>query len=242
MYNERNEPRANFGLAEIFGVQRKGEPVTSPGNGFLARIERSHPILDGFSDTDWIPGAEFRLPIAAIENPVLTVVPPYTAYPPELSYPPVARTDEPAVVVKEPGRGRLIYFPGDIDRTAWRSGNTDLSRLLQNSVRWLVNGDSPVVVQGDGLIETFAWETEAGFALHILNYTNPNAHKGWMRKTYPIGEQKVQMQLPQGRNVTRVELLKAGQNVAFNQRGQQIEFSIPRVNDYEVAALYSAAV
>lgn len=242
MYTERNEPRANFGLAPIFGIQRKGDPVTSRGNGFLARIERAHPILDGFSDTDWIPGAEFRLSVAPVDSPVLTVVPPYTAYPPELSYPPIPRTDEPAVVVKERGSSRLIYFPGDIDRTSWRSGNTDLSRLLQNSVRWLVNGDSPVTVQGDGLIETFAWETQAGFAVHVLNYTNPNAHKGWIRKTYPIGEQRVLMQLPQGRKVTRVELLKAGQNIAFNQRGQQIEFTIPKVDDYEVAGLYSSVV
>ena len=51
-------------------------------------------------------------------------------------------------------------------------------------------------VQGDGIIETFAWETEAGFALHILNYTNPNTHKGWIRNFYPIGEQRVSMTLP----------------------------------------------
>lgn len=240
MYTERNQPRANFGLANIFGIQRNGDPVTGPGNGFVARIEHPHPILDGFAETDWIPGAEFRLPIASLENPVLTVVPPYTAYPPELSYPTTPHTDEPAVVVKERGKSRLIYFPGDIDRTAWRSGNTDLSRLLQNSVRWLLDGESPVRVQGDGFIELFAWETEAGFALHILNYTNPNTHKGWIMSTYPIGPQKVQMQLPAGRKVSRVELLKSGQNIAFTQRGERVEFVIPKVEDYEVAALHSS--
>ncbi|HTZ75424.1 MAG TPA: alpha-amylase family protein [Candidatus Aquilonibacter sp.] len=237
MYTERNEPRRNFGLAELFGIQRNADPATGPGNGFLARIERTHAILDGFSNTDWIPGAEFRLPIAAVENPVLTVVPPYTAYPPELSYPPIARTDEPAVVVRESGNSRLVYFPGDVDRTAWRSGNTDLMRLIQNSVRWLVNGESPVKIEGEGLVETFAWETQAGFALHVLNYTNPNAHKGWIKSFSPIGAQKVQMQAPRGRRVSRVELLKAGKNVAFTQRGEQVDFVIPRVEDYEVAAL-----
>jgi hypothetical protein len=240
MYSERNERRANFGLADVFGIQKKADPATSPGNGFLARIERNHAILDGFVNTDWIPGAEFRLPIAAVDGPVLTVVPPYTAYPPELSYPSVPRTDEPAVVVKERGSSRLIYFPGDIDRTAWRSGNTDLSRLLQNSVRWLVDAESPVKVEGDGVVETFAWETEGGFSLHLLNYTNPNLHKGWMRRFYPIGGQKVQMQLPQGRKVSRVELLKAERNLQFTQHDNQIEFVIPSVEDYEVAALYSS--
>ena len=240
MYTERNQPRANFGLANIFGIQRNGDPLTSLGNGFLARIERPHQILDGFSDTDWIPGAEFRLPLASVESPVLTVVPPYTAYPPELSYPTTPRTNEPAVVVRERSKSRLIYFPGDIDRTTWRSGNSDLSRLLQNSVRWLIGEEYPVQVQGDGFVELFAWETDAGFALHVLNYTNPNTHKGWITNVYPIGAQKVQMELPTGRKVSRVELLKSGQNAAFTQRGEKIEFVIPKVEDYEVAALHSS--
>ncbi len=240
MYTERNERRPDFGLAETFGVHCQGLPVTSNGNGFLARIERQHEILDGFSNTDWIPGAEFRVPISRVENPVLTVVPPYPAYPPELSYPPIPKTDEPAIVVKEAGRSRLVYFPGDIERTMWRAGNTDLSRLLQNSIRWVLNGDAPVQVEGEGDVEGFAWETEAGFSLHLLNYTNPNMHKGWIRRFYPIGEQRVRMTLPQGKRVTRVELLRAEREIHFKQDGATIEFVIPGISDYEIAGLYSA--
>jgi Hypothetical glycosyl hydrolase 6/Beta-galactosidase trimerisation domain len=240
MYTEQNERRPDFGIADIFGIHATGSPTTSLGNGFLARIERKHEILDGFSNTDWIPGAQFLLPIAPIDDPVLTVVPPYTAYPPELSYPPVPKTDVPAVVVKEIGASRLIYFPGDIERTMWRSGNTDLSRLIQNSVQWLTKGNTPVQVRGNGVIEVFAWETEAGFALHVLNYTNPNMHKGWMRSFYPIGEQQVKMILPAGKRVSRVELLRAGKDIQFNQRDAVIEFIIPSILDYEVAAMYSA--
>jgi hypothetical protein len=240
MYTEQNERRSDFGIADIFGIHSVGTPKTTAGNGFLARIERTHPILDGFQNTDWIPGSEFLLPIAPVDNPVLTVVPAYVAYPPELSYPPVPKTNDPAIVVKQTGASRLVYFPSDIDRTMWRSGNTDLSRLIQNSVRWVANGNSPVQVQGDGLIETFAWETDAGFALHLLNYTNPNAHKGWIRNFYPIGEQRVRMTLPAGRSVSRVELLRAEKTIPFHQAGNIIEFVIPSVLDYEVAALYSA--
>jgi hypothetical protein len=100
----------------------------------------------------------------------LTVVPTYTSYPPERACAPESRTDEPAVVVAEKGQSRLIYFPGDIERTAWRSGNTGVSQLLQNSVRWILRGKSPVRVEGDGVVELFAWETEPGFAVQVLNY------------------------------------------------------------------------
>ncbi len=80
----------------------------------------------------------------------------------------------------------------------WRSGHTDLARLLQNAIRWVAGADAPVTIEGDGVIETFAWETEAGFAVHVLNYTNPAMHRGWIRDFYPIGAQKIRMSLPPG--------------------------------------------
>jgi len=240
MYNERNQRRTDFGLADVFGIRKAGEIVDTNGNAYLARIEKPHAILNGFSNTSWIPGAENRIPVAPVEAPVLTVVPGFVAYPPELSYPLEPRTNEPAVVVRQKGASRLIYFPGDIERTMWRSGNTDLARLLQNSIRWVAGANPPVTIQGDGVIEAFAWETQAGFAVHILNYTNPAMHRGWIREFYPIGGQKVRMSLPSGRRVSRVELLRAETDIPFAGVAGAIEFTVPSVLDYEVAALYSA--
>ena len=77
------------------------------------------------------------------------------------------------------------------------------------------------------------------FAVHVLNYTNPAMHRGWIRNFYPIGPQKVRMSLPQGRRVTRVELLRAEKNIPFTGGAGTVEFTIPSVLDYEVAALYS---
>jgi hypothetical protein len=74
----------------------------------------------------------------------------------------------------------------------------------------------------------------------VLNYTNPAMHRGWIRNFYPVGAQKVRMSLPPGRRVTRVELLRAETNIPFTGGAGKIEFTIPRVVDYEVAALYSA--
>jgi hypothetical protein len=240
MYNERGERRRDFGLGKVFGIERGGDVKGTNGNAFYAHIEKKHAIVDGFTDTNWLPGAEFRIPIKPVAGPILTVVPGYVAYPPELSYPPEPRTNEPAVVVGERGRSRLVYFPGDIERTMWRSGHTDLNRLLQNSIRWVTRGEAPVSITGDGAIEAFAWETQAGYAVHVLNYTNPAMHRGWIRDFYPIGEQKVRIQLPPGRKVSRIDLLRADQNASFTTSGGFVEFTIPKVVDYEIAALHSA--
>ena len=239
MYNERNRRRDDFGLADVFGIHKAGEVKGTAGNAFYARIERPHPVLAGFADTHWIPGAENRLPLAPVENPVLTVVPGFVAYPPELAYPDPARTTEPAAVLREQGASRLAYFPGDIERTLWRSGHTDLSRLLQNAIRWVAGPAPSVTVEGDGVIETFAWETEAGVAIHLLNYTNPNMHRGWVRRYYPIGEQKVTVKLPPGKRAKRVELLRAEKDAPFRLDGGRIEFTVPRVVDYEVAGIWT---
>jgi hypothetical protein len=240
MYDERNRRRADFGLANVFGIRRAGDIKGTNGNAYYARIEKPHQILAGFEGTHWIPGAEFRVPLAPVENSVLTVVPGFVAYPPELSYPTQPRTDEPAMVVRQTGRSRLVYFPGDVERTMWRSGHTDLARLLRNAVGWVAGPDQPATVQGPGVVETFAWETEVGFAVHLLNYTNPAMHRGWIRDFYPIGAQTARVRLPAGRRVTRVQLLKAGKDIPFRQAGNAAEFTVPGVLDYEVAALYSA--
>ena len=240
MYTERNQRRTDFGLADVLGITKAGEVIGTVGNGYYARIERQHPILNGFTNTNWIPGAEYRLPVKASSDQPLTVVPGYPAYPPELSYPPQSHTTEPAVVIRENGGSRTIYFPGDVERTMWKSGHTDLTHLLQNSIRWILDGDAPITVEGKGVIESFAWQTEPGFAVHILNYTNPAMHRGWIREFFPIGAQKVRMRLPNGAKPNRVELLRAESDIPFRITGGHLEFVIPKVDDYEIAAIYSA--
>ena len=129
------------------------------------RLERPHPAVRGFEGTALLPGPESRLPIRAREGgpPVLTVVPYYPAFPPEMVFPRTPRTDEPAAVFRENGRSRVAYFAGDVDRTFWRSGSPDLGQLLVNTVHWL-RGDAPrpLSIEGDGIMEAFAWETEPG--------------------------------------------------------------------------------
>lgn len=109
---------------------------------------------------------------------------------------------------------------------------------MQNSIRWVAGANPPVTIEGSGVIEAFAWETQAGFAVHVLNYTNPALHRGWIRNFYSVGAQKVRMSIPAGKQVRRVELLRAEVNVPFTRSAGAV--TIPGVLDYEVAALYAS--
>ena len=209
LYDENLKQRPEFGLAEMLGISKAGDVVGTNGNAYYGRIEREHPVVAGFADTNWLPGAQNRLPVKPVKDPVLTVVPGFVQYPPELAYPEVSHTEEPAVVLRESGASRVAYFPGDIERTYWLTGHGDLLRLMHNTIRWLIRDESVVHVEGEGFVEIFGWETAVGYAVHVLNYTNPNAHHGWMQETYPLGKQTVSLKLPVGVTVKSVELLRA---------------------------------
>jgi hypothetical protein len=142
------------------------------------------------------------------------------------------------VVLRETSSSRTAYLPGDIERTYWLTGHGDLLRLYQNTLTWLTRDRRIVSVQGEGLIEMFAWETEPGYAIHLLNYTNPSVHHGWLHSVMPLGPQRLAMQLPPGVRVRSVELLRAGSSMPFHVADDQtLRCTIPAVEDYEVAAI-----
>ena len=238
-YNEWGDPRPDFALSDLFGASIAGDIVGPLGNSYM-RIEQRHPIINDFAGTTLLPGAENRVQIRALEpGPLaLSVVPYYPAFPPEMVFPRKPHTDEPAAILRQRGNSRVAYFAGDIDRTFWRSGNTDLSQLIQNSVRWVL-GDarSPVAVIGEGMAELFAWETEPGYALHIVNYNNPNMTRGFLRRFYAIGPQKVEFNVAAGRRISRARALRAARDLSFRQTERTVRLEIPSILDYEVIAL-----
>jgi Hypothetical glycosyl hydrolase 6 len=238
-YNEWGDARSDFALADLFGASAAGEVVGPQGNSY-ARIEQPHAILKGLEGTALLPGAESRVQVKSLDQspPVLSVVPYYPAFPPEMVFPRTPRTNEPAAIFRQKDKSRIVYFAGDIDRTFWRSGNTDLSQLIQNSVRWTLGDErQPVSVAGEGMTEIFAWETEPGYALHILNYNNPNMTRGFLRRFYAIGPQRVEFDVAAGKKISGVRALRAGRVLPFKQSGRTVSFEAPSVVDYEVIAL-----
>jgi hypothetical protein len=86
-------------------------------------------------------------------------------------------------------------------------------------------------------VELFAWRTQPGYALHVLNYTNPNMFRGWFRDTYPIADQHVRMHIAEAKAVKEVRALRSGKVIQHQVQGDSIEFVIPEVRDYEIAAI-----
>jgi hypothetical protein len=244
LYDEAGQPRAEFALAKVFGIKKAGDrqrsqeerkdPITSV---HLQSIKRRNALTEGFEETEWIAGPVWSVPLAPVQDATMTFIEPYPTYPPEAVFQREAPTDHPSVVMREAGGSRLVYFAGDMDASYWRLDNADLERQLINAVRWVVKENNPVEVKGEGLMEVIGWETDGGFAIHLLNYNGPNAFRGRMRKPVTLGAQTVRVQLPRDVKVKDASLLRAEKKVAFQQKGRTVELVVPAVGIYEVVAL-----
>ena len=244
LYDENGKPRADFALGHLFGISKTGPRTRSAPSAIdpmasvhLQSIRQRGPITAGFEDTNWIAGPVWSIPLAPIANPVMTMIAPYPVYPPEAVYLRNPPTDSPSVVLQERGKSRLAYLSGDMDASYWRLDNLDLGLQLRNVIQWVLRDSNPVTVQGEGLMEVIAWETEPGFAIHLLNYNGPNAFRGRMRTPITLGPQTVRLELPRDVTIRSASLLGAETALKFQQQGRVVEFTVPAVKAYEVAAL-----
>ena len=247
VYDEDGRPRADFALGSLYGMRRTGARESYgvavapghgafPGSSSMQRIERGHPLVDSFKDTHFIQGSSCRMPIAADGPSILTNIAQYPWYPTEGVYSRQWHTNDPTIVVREQGGSRLVYLAGDLDAGYWRSGAADLGDLVTNALRWLVADTQPMTVEGDGLIEAYAWATEPGYAVHLVNHSQPGFRATAARKLVPAGPQKVRLTLPDARAIRSARLLWAGQNLPFTQAGRTVEFTVPQLDEYELAA------
>lgn len=246
LYDAAGKPRADFALADLFGMHRKaprlgygsnGAPGgrRNPGAPATQRIERPHPILQSFRETTYIQGASWRVPITTQDAPILTDIPQHPGYPVEAVFPATSHTAEQTLVARELGASRLVYIAGDIEAGYWRSSSGDLGDLITGAMRWLSRDQRPLQVEGTGLLEITAFETEVGYAVHLVNHSNPNFRGGAIREVYPVGEQKVTLSV--AKPVKRARLLRAGAALPFQQNGATVTLTVPGVGEYEVVAL-----
>ncbi len=245
LYDEWGERRADFGLADLFGASFDGAIDARMQNSYL-RLEadpatgKRHPLLSGLEDTGRIINGVSRVhtrTIRAYPNPPLTLIPSYPDLPMEEVFPRILKTDIPEVYVRETGKGRVVYFPWDIDRTFWEVLSVDHAKLLRNAVEWAANEPRPVTVTGPGVLDVTIWKQSSSLTVHLVNLTNPMMMKGPLREFLPTPPQKVSVRLPDGAKAKKVQLLASGQVPRVQESNGAITLTIPSILDHEVIAI-----
>src|SRR5262245_1729577 len=247
LYDEVGVRRADFGLADVFGVSFAGSNAAALGpmhNSYLSletdpATGKRHPILAGLEGTPRIINGVFRLEVRSAQpfaSP-LTLIPQYPDLPMEDVYPRVPHTDTPAVYLRDLGKSRVVYFPWDIDRTFWDVLAVDHLTLLRNAVAWAVNEPPVVQVEGPGVVDVTAWRQRASTTIHLVNLTNPMMMKGPLREAIPMGPFTVRVRLANGRRPSRASLLTAGTTPPTQIENGVLTVTVPSVAVHEVIAL-----
>jgi hypothetical protein len=235
--------RKDFGLADLFGATYGGKVEENMLNSYLAIQERAgedHPLWQGFEDAGRIVNAVNQVDVTASGGSAVTplwVVASYPDLPMESVFVRAGAARKPGVYLNQVGKGRVVYFPGDIDRTFWQVLDVDHGKLLRNAVEWTTNEVAPVSVEGKGILDVAVWEQKDSMTVHLVNLTNPMMMKGPVREIIPISRQKVSFGVPEGRRVRRVHLLVAGTDVAHRVEGDRIAVEVPEIGLHEVVAV-----
>jgi hypothetical protein len=241
LYDERGVARKDFGLGRLFGCEFAGKVEERVQNSYLTLEHATgHGLLRGMAGVPRvINGVRWvaTRPLAGNERQPLTLVPSYPDLPMESVYTLTPHTDQPAVYCRQVGRGRVVYFPMDLDRTFWEVLSGDHALLLRNAVLWASPGAAVVRVEGKGLLDLAYWRQKRSLTVHVVNLTNPMAMKGPFRETYPVGPLRVEVELPDGARVKGGKLLVAEKPVALRRQGRTVSAVIPKVDLHEVLAL-----
>jgi hypothetical protein len=241
LYDQSGKRRNDFGLADLFGVRFGGNVERDIKNSYI-RIEAQtkHPLIAGLEDAGRIINTVQRVdvqPTATFANPPITQIPSYPDLPMEEVYPRVPKTDVPEAFLREVGRGRIVYFPGDIDRTFWEVLAADHGTLLGNAIKWALNEEPVVSVTGPGLLDVTVWRQKDSLTVHLVNLTNPMAMKPPYRELIPSPPQVVRLKMPQRTSAKNVHLLVAGQSHPVQRDGAMITVTVPSILDHEVVAV-----
>jgi hypothetical protein len=243
LYDESGIRRNDFGLADLFGVsydktvegpmqnsylRLKKDPGTNQFHPVLKDIEDAFRIINTIHQVKVIPRSSFPYPV--------TLIPSYPDLPMEDVYPRIPETDIRELYLRDTGKGRIAYFPGDIDRTFWQIMSADHGKLLRNTIRWALNEEPVAEVKGPGVIDVTVWRQEKSMTVHMVNLTNPMMMKGPFRELIPVAAQ-VSIKIPQGTKPIGVHLLVEGGEPDFEIKGDKILLSVPVINDHEIIGI-----
>lgn len=231
-------PRDECGLAEVLGTRVTAAP-RGPVKNTYVELSGTHPVNTGYDGAKRIIGGLRLVAVAAepgTETPFLTV-PDFPDLPMEEVYPRLSATD-PAVITRETeAGGRTVHIPWNIGATFWEVLAQDHQRLIENAVRWALNGPSMVEVTGPGVLDIGVRTAPGACLVTLVNLTNPMMWKAPIRDIYPVGAHEVSIAVPEGITNATARLPISDRQAEVVLRDGRAIVTVPGINILEAVHL-----
>ncbi|MCX6992314.1 MAG: family 10 glycosylhydrolase [Kiritimatiellaeota bacterium] len=220
--------QADFLLADVFGISWTGETVEevtymapTPGNeGLFAPYTAKHPLT--------IKGAQMKVKARDSAHVLATITLPYTdpkdplKFSSAISNPNGIPTSDPAIVLNQYGKGKVLYVAGCLDCMEHDAHRTIFRRLLDTIAPQQPRLKTDVPKSVEALV--FDQAAEKRLIMSVLNFQAdlPNI---------PVIGARIAVRLD-GRRPLKLLRFPENTAVKFMQRNGYAEFEIPRIDTF----------
>ncbi len=258
LFDEFGDPRDNFALAGVLGVDYRGLPDTSTGQteeidvNFAKSIgpdywEKRKSVFDFQQDTASIlnqgkmqayVGANpvtFKGPAVrvAVSDPAASVL--GTMWAKSVS----GARQMPAVASRVHGKGRVVYFAAGFDAGYYLYPYPYQRLALRHAIDWAAAAPPPVVVDAPMCVHsTVMRQTKDGrerLIVHLFNDLNTTAHHALPTDDVPLREEVVPIHgiratFRDGERIRRIRLEPDGLDLAPQATDSGIAVTVPRLD------------
>lgn len=240
LYDEWGCRRETGLLDDLLGVRVRGSTMGSLVHSY-AQLHHDHEILTGLEATAITLQATQFSPVKTSEDvdaSSLTLIPPYPPYPPETAFSRTGDSGQPLLLLtaNQADAGRVAYWANNVDSYFWQTNSPDLSRLLDNTVKWALAQEIDVQVYGRGLLEIHPYRQETNLQIHMVNFSNPDVWKAPVHELLLAGPFEIRARLPEGLTVSGEEAkcLVSGRRLPVQVSDGWVTTTLPDILDHEV--------
>jgi len=256
LWDENGEPCDEYGLNDVLGVSHVSDTAAYPRVYSRYDISRS-PAKRLPSDgliTNWGPVQKINIKSA---ETLAKIVYPYTKPTAEkivniMANPPAIETDWPACTYNEYGQGKVVYFPGAIDKDYLTLSFPELKWLIGDAVKMVSKTPLQVELKAPISVEITAFEkVEEGAQLivHLVNYqpeigknyierdtqTNKFESRHLVQEILPVYD--LELKVRNSKKVKKITLQPEGKELSFKQTNEEILVKISRLDCHSMVVI-----
>ena len=258
LFNEYGDPRDNFSLARVFGVDYQGLPEANPTAGqeldvnFAKSIgpdywEKRKRVFDFRQDVEsFLNRGKMQTYIGAdpvtFKGPAVKVV-----VRDSVSRVVGTVTDKsggtapvlPGVISRTHGQGRVVYFAGGLDAGYYLYAYPYQRLALANATRWVAAEPQPVTVDAPMCVHSTIMRQQSGgserLIVHLYSDLNTTAAHAFPNDDVPLREEVVpihdiQVKFGPEYAIQRVHLEPEGRDLETHQTAEGMTVTVPRLD------------
>jgi hypothetical protein len=236
MRDEDGNLLKNFGLADVLGTDYVDN--TSKWYSFISADEK-HEVTDKL---------DLHFPMSVYEmlqvktepragtRTLGTIVEPMPGL--NMGFPPLTRTRIPALLVREHGKGRVVYVSASLGAIYFRANGPDYRNFLANAVQWAAGSAPAITVDAPGTVEVVAWRDQKTHrtVVHLVNRTGIGLSQGdeGTRQQEVIPVHGIRIHLDKTLAGTKFRLQPGGRVLTPKHTGDRITVEIDKIDTWEV--------